>query len=349
MKCSPPNRNTMKEKSKQRPEPKLNLSKSAMRRYMVIDSLLRNPLRRFPTMEEIIESCENKLDYSPSIETIQKDIKNMKLEHPHGFSAPIRFCRINMGYEYTDPNYTLTALSLQEQEIITIENAIELINAIGGSRIGAKFNHAMQKVLSATLEKRDTADRLPVLQTMNLPVSKGLEHFDLFYGACKESIPLSFIHFSYQKREFKHICLHPFLIKEFENRWYLIGYSESHRGIRTFGIDRISEPELIKKDFISSDTQTVIDYLHDIYGVYPIPSQKKTTITIHASQMATHYLNAYPLHRSQQLTKRNNGDSVITFELIPSVELAQYVLSQGKHLKVISPSWFVEFTQNMKS
>jgi len=207
----------------------------------------------------------------------------------------------------------------------------------------------MQKVLSATLEKRDTADRLPVLQTMNLPVSKGLEHFDLFYSACKESIPLSFIHFSYQKREFKHICLHPFLIKEFENRWYLIGYSESHRGIRTFGIDRISEPELIKKDFISSDTQTVIDYLHDIYGVYPIPSQKKTTITIHASQMATHYLNAYPLHRSQQLTKRNNGDSVITFELIPSVELAQYVLSQGKHLKVISPSWFVEFTQNMKS
>ncbi|MFZ4786286.1 MAG: helix-turn-helix transcriptional regulator [Flavobacteriales bacterium] len=339
----------MKEKSKLRPEPKLNLSKSAMRRYMVIDTLLRNPLRRFPTMEEIIEACLSKLDYAPSIETIQKDIKNMKMEYPNGFGAPIRFCRLNKGYEYTDPNYTLTTLSLQEHEITTIENAIELINAIGGSRIGTKFNHAMQKVLSATLEKRDTADRLPILQTMNLPESKGLEHFDLFYSACKESVPLSFIHFSYQKRVFKHICLHPFLIKEFENRWYIIGYSETHGGIRTFGMDRIAEPEMIKKEFIPSDTQTVLDYLHDIYGVYPIPTQTKSTVVIHASELATHYLKAYPLHHSQKLTKCNNGDSVITFELIPSIELAQYILSQGKHLSILSPEWFVHFTQKMKS
>jgi predicted DNA-binding transcriptional regulator YafY len=339
----------MKNRERTRPEQKLNLSKSAMRRYMVIDRLLRNPMRKYPTMAEIIDACMDKLDYAPSEETIQKDIRNMKLEHPQGFGAPIRFCRVNMGYEYTDPNYTLTAVSLQDSEIATIENAIELINAIGGTRIGAKFNHAMQKVLSATLERKDLMDSLPVLQTMTPPVPKGLEYFDLYYQACKERIPLSLIHFSYQSREFKHILLHPFLIKEFDNRWYLIGYSEAHSEVRTFGIDRISQPEKINKPYIPSDRETVLDYLHDIYGVYPIAGQKKTTITIYADEMATHYFKAYPLHQSQQLSIKNYGDSEISFELIPSMELARYFLSQGKHVEVLSPKWFSQYTKDMQS
>jgi predicted DNA-binding transcriptional regulator YafY len=339
----------MKNRDRARPEPKLNLSKSAMRRYMVIDHLLRNPMRKYPTMVEIIEACLEKLDYAPSEETLQKDIRNMKMDPPMGFGAPIRFSRVHMGYEYTDANYTLTAVSLQESEIAIIENAIELIHAIGGSRIGAKFNHAMQKVLSATLERKDLMDSLPVLQTMHPPVPKGMEHFDLFYKACKERIPLSFLHFSYQKRIFKHIILHPFLIKEFENRWYLIGFSEAHNQVRTFGIDRISNPELLKLTFVASDTQTVLDYLHDIYGVFPLKNEKKTTITIVADELATHYFKAYPLHDSQTLQIQSDGASEISFELIPSVELASYFLSQGKRIRIISPKWFVDYTKDMQS
>jgi predicted DNA-binding transcriptional regulator YafY len=331
-----------------RPEPRINLSKSAMRRYKVIDGLLRNPMKKYPTMEEILEACNDKLDYFPSVETIQKDIRNMKMDPPLGFGAPIHFSRVHMGYEYTDPSYTLTSLSLQDAEIATIEKAIDLIQAIGGSRIGDKFNHAMQKVLSATLEKKDQMERIPVLQTMQTPVSKGLEHFDLYYQACKERIPISFLHFSYKKREFKHVVIHPFLIKEFENRWYLIGYSESHKEIRTFGIDRISQPELLKKDFIESDSHAIQDYLHDVYGVYPIKGKQKTKITIHVSDLATHYFHAYPLHHSQRIEKQNFGDSLITFQLIPSVELARYFLSQGRHVQLISPKWFVEITESMK-
>jgi predicted DNA-binding transcriptional regulator YafY len=331
-----------------RPEQKLNLSKSAMRRYKVIDSLLRNTMRKYPTMEEIIEACFEKLDYYPSVETIQKDIRNMKMDTPMGFGAPIRFSRLHMGYEYTDPNYTLTAISLQESEIETIQKAIELIKAIGGSRIGDKFNHAIQKVISATLENNEELNKLPVLQTMHLPVSKGFEHFDLFYKACNEKIPVSIIHFSYTKRIFKHIKLHPFLIKEFDNRWYLIGYSEHHNEVRTFGMDRISMPVLLKKEFIPSNYRTVYEFLNDMYGVFPIANMEKTEIKLHVRKMLTHYLHAYPIHPSQKIEKQDDGDSIIKFDLIPTVELARYVLSNGQSINIISPIWFREFTNKLR-
>jgi len=335
---------------RQRPNTKkINLTKNAFGRYQVIDSCLRNPYRKYPTMSEIIEACNDKLGYPPSVETIQKDIRNMKLEPPIGLGAPIRYSRAHQGYEYEDPEYTLLGVSLHENEIATIENAIELIRAIGGSRLSSKFNHAMQKLLSATIEKPSEMDDLPVLQTMLPPVSRGFEHFDLYYQSCKERIPLSFIHFSYQKRTFRHIILHPFLIKEFDNRWYLIGYSEYHGEIRTFGLDRMSEPELLKRDFRSCSAQSKHEYLNDVYGVFPMSDRKKSIITIRADELSTHYFHAYPIHESQNMHKFPDGASEITFNLIPSIELARFILSQGHSVEILSPEWFKEETEKLKS
>lgn len=326
----------------------MNLSKSAFRRYKVIDGLLRNPMHKYPNMEEIINTCFDKLDFAPSKETIQKDLANMRLPYPDGFDAPIRYSVLNKGYEYSDSNYTLTGIALREDEIDTIAEAVDLIRMIGGSRISKQFNHAVDKLLSATIESRNLEqEKRPIVQTMVAPVSSGFQHFDLLYKACKERMPVSIIHFSYKKRTFSHTILHPFLIKEFDNRWYVIAYSETHKSIRTFGLDRISEPMMTKKNFIKTDAIVMQTYLNDVYGVFPIPDAIKEIITIKVSQLGTHYFLAYPLHESQKIVKDEYGTSEISFDLIPSIELARYFLSQGRHVRIMSPNWFFKFTQDL--
>jgi predicted DNA-binding transcriptional regulator YafY len=326
----------------------MNFSKGALLRYKVIDGLLRNRYRKYPTLGEIVEECNEKLSANFSRETISKDIRHMRYPFPEGFDAPIIFCHYNKGYTYTDPNYSFTGVSLRPQELDAVEEAVEIIRALGGSRISNNFNHAVEKLLSATLESEQGVEgRLPVLQLMTPPTSRGFEHFDLFYKACKERTPVSFIHFSYKKRLFNHITIHPFLIKEFENRWYMIGYSETHGTVRTFGMDRISEPLLLKKKFHKLDNLEIHTYLNDVYGVFPVPGAKKEMIEIHVSELGTHYLQAYPLHASQRIEKNNQGTSRITFELIPSVELARYFLSQGRHVTILQPKWFKKFTQEL--
>lgn len=326
----------------------MNLSKSAFRRYKVIDNVLRNSMKRYPKMEDFIEACQTKLDFYPSEETIQKDIANMRLPYPDGFDAPIRYNRANRGYEYTNAEYSLIGVSLRQEEVDAISEAIDVIRYIGGTRISDKFNHAVEKILSSTLERTNSDEEIiPVIQTMVPPVSRGFEHIEVFYKACREHIPTSFIHFSYKKRKFNHILLHPFLIKEFENRWYVIGYSEQHDAIRTFGLDRVSDPILIKRKYISTNPQFINVYLNDVFGVFPIPDAKKELIKIHVSQLGTHYFQAYPLHISQKIEKESEGTSFISFDIIASVELARYFLSQGRHVKIIQPKWFREFTKNV--
>ncbi|MFN5845947.1 MAG: helix-turn-helix transcriptional regulator [Flavobacteriia bacterium] len=326
----------------------MNYSKGALLRYRVIDEILKNPYRKYPTLEEILDICNEKLSSDFALETISKDIKNMRYAFPIGFDAPIKYCGTNKGYYYTDPNYSFTGVSLRPQEQDAIEEALDIIRALGGSRISENFNHAVEKLLSATMESEQVREsKLQVLQLMTLPVSRGFESFDLLYKACKERIPVSFIHYSYKKRKYKHIILHPFLVKEFENRWYVIGYSENHGSIRTFGFDRITAPVLLRKKYIQADLQERHSYLNDVYGVFPIPDAVKEKVVIDVSQLGTHYFLAYPLHESQVIEKKDFGNSVITFELIPSVELARYILSQGAHVSIIEPKWFKTFTQKL--
>ncbi len=326
----------------------MNLSKSAFRRYKVIDELLRNTMRKYPTMSEIIDACIDKLDFEPARETIQKDLANMRLPYPDGFDAPVRYCPRNKGYEYTDPNYSLAGVSLRQEQLDVITDAVDFIQALGGTRISHQFNNAVEKLLSATKERKLSTDlKRPILQTMVPPVSRGFEHFDLFYQACKERFVVSFIHFSYRKRMFKHCFVHPFLIKEFENRWYVIGYSESHDAIRIFGFDRISEPFLTNKPFKKMDSAQMDIYLNDVYGVFPIPGATKEHIQIEVNRENTQYFQAYPLHESQQIQKHDHGNSTITFDLIPSFELARHFLAQGRNLRITSPKWLIDFTKQL--
>ena len=62
------------------------------------------------------------------------------------------------------------------------------------------------------------------------------------------------------------MIIHPVLLKEFDNFWYLLGYSESHKDLRTFGFDRIYEPMLLKKLFIATPQDIVSSYYKDIYA-----------------------------------------------------------------------------------
>ena len=228
------------------------INKSAYRRYQIIDKLVRNKMKRFPTMTEIIEACLDKLKIDTSPETIQKDIAKMRESPPEGFDAPIYYDYKGKGYAYSDPDYELGGVSLTDIDIETIRESIEFIQTIGGSRISEKFNHAMEKILSTSLEFSTVNTKQAILQTMNPPRSRGFEHFDLFYKACREKTPVSLVHYSYKKRNFSALTIHPFMIKEFENKWYVMGFSEKHNQIRTFGLDRVFDPFLLKKKIHSS-------------------------------------------------------------------------------------------------
>ena len=80
---------------------KVPANKSANLRYKVIDRCLTNSLHRYPTKEYIIEKIEEQIGRQLSDSMFNKDLDAMR----NDLDAPIKYCRINRGYYYTEPGF----------------------------------------------------------------------------------------------------------------------------------------------------------------------------------------------------------------------------------------------------
>ena len=87
------------------------------------------------------------------------------------------------------------------------------------------------------------------------------------------------------------------------------------------------------------------EYLNDVYGVYPLRDGKKEMIIIHTSPLISNYFRSHKVHESQEIDIQEGGDAIITFNLVPSMELVRLFLSYGNQLVVKQPKRLVAFIE----
>jgi predicted DNA-binding transcriptional regulator YafY len=319
-------------------------------RYAVIDKCLTNLYKPYPNMDDLKWAIERELKTSVSTATIQKDIAQMKKsEEEGGYSAPIIFKRSRLGYAYDlekYPDYTIRSFGLNDKEIEAIELAAGVLQHFKGIKINDTFNHAIDKLFSSVdIKKNDkNGSLLNAIQTEETTYMRGMEHFEAFVNSIKKKIPLSFIHYSYSKKLFKAIVIHPYLLKESNKRWYLIGYSEDHKAIRYFGLDRIYDPVLIEKLFIENTGNDLRNLFSHKIGLNTIQEDdldlQPEEIVLLVSKTMANYLKSMPLHKSQSYKEHGGqGDILVSLQLIPTYELIALILSYGENMELISPKW----------
>ena len=324
------------------------LNKEAYIRYKIIDACIISRHKRFPSMLDLINVCEEKLGKKFTISTIQKDIKAMKEDELLGINAPIKFSKQWNGYYYSDPEYSFHNIPLNDSDIEALKTATDMLANFAGTRVSENFNHATEKIFTSFRESfPDGNSKRKIIQTDSPPSHKGFEHFELFFRAAKDKIPVCFVHYSYRKRTFKSVIVHPVILKEFQNYWYVVGYSESHKQLRTFGLDRIYEPILLKRKFREANPSVQEKYFKYVYGVYPIPGQKRQKIIFRVYPMLGDYILSHPIHESQRIDNYGgDGALTISLKLVPSQELINFFLSFSNHLKVLKPEWIQNEIRN---
>lgn len=153
---------------------------------------------------------------------------------------------------------------------------------------------------------------------------------------------LSFTKENYYHEERKEYIVSPLQLKEYQNRWYLIAVPEGYGELRNFGIDRISNLQLLDKPAEKlKDYTTQITQYDDIVGLNYNGSKEIERIVLKVSNKQIRYLRSLPLHKSQVCVDGTTSDwGKVTYELKPNHEFKIELLKMMKEIEVMEPKWF---------
>ena len=121
--------------------------KNALIRYRIIDRMLRNKYKPYPSKQQLREACEEELFGSQGSNicdsTIEKDMFAMKMEH----DAPIKFSKRHGGYYYEDPDFSINDIPLSEDELSSIRFAVNTLQQFREVPFFQQFGNAIDKIV----------------------------------------------------------------------------------------------------------------------------------------------------------------------------------------------------------
>ncbi|MGB0523293.1 MAG: helix-turn-helix transcriptional regulator [Flammeovirgaceae bacterium] len=314
-------------------------SKLAFFRYMLIDKMLRSKQKPYPTIQEILDECQDQFGVR-SISTIEKDLASMRLE----FDAPIKYHKRMRGYYYEDPNFKLMSVNLNEEHLVALGFVETFLEEFKFMPIFNEFSDAVDKVLDGLeITKRFNSDYRSVNKFIQIDKSPYYKGKDTLSDLIKIISDQDICSIEYQKfgaETSKSYTIHPYLLKEFKNLWYLIGYVEDYQQVRTFAIDRITNYAAIKEryDFIPPEDVNfdADDFFKHCYGITTLDGQSEK-IVLAFSPIQGNYIKAQPIHTSMQVIQDNEEAFVVELQLVNNFELRNWILGFGASVKVLEP------------
>jgi predicted DNA-binding transcriptional regulator YafY len=327
------------------------VNKNALIRYQAIDECLRNTNKKW-TLEMIKKKVEEKLFEkekisSISIRTLQNDIFNLK-SNKLGYEAPIKVYEKKY-YKYTDPTFRLHDAKLNEEQVKNLTEALDVITQFVPFKQFANLNEEFTK-LEQTLKKglKDNEKYRRYIQLDETEKSIGTHWIPILKTALKHKITLRIKYKPFDQKPYT-LELYPHILKEYNNRWYILGVDAHTNQIQTKSLDRMEDVELWESKPFQEYRLNLDNYFDNCIGVTKTIDKKPIKVIFNISKKQFNYLNTKPLHPSQKKIS-SNGDWVkVSLEVIENKELQQKLLTFCPEIEVLEPEYFREtFKETLK-
>ncbi|MFA8300656.1 MAG: helix-turn-helix transcriptional regulator [Hyphomicrobiales bacterium] len=318
-------------------------NRNALIRYTTIDKCLRNKYRRW-TLEDLQEACSDALyeyegiDKGVSKRTTQLDIQNMRSDKL-GYNAPIIVLEKKY-YTYEDADYSITKLPLTDNDLGKLKEAIDILKQFQGFNHFQEMSGLVHKLENKYYNKSKYNRTIVHIETND--ALKGIEYLDQLYQTILNRKVISVSYQSYKARKPNSFTLHPYLLKEFNNRWYVVGLKPGKpenniNNIKHLALDRIKGFEIINDSYVDNIYFDPNTYYDNIIGVTKDEGLQARTIICSINHRIAPYIITKPIHHSQKVIGQSKYGVKISLKLIPNLELERVLLGFSPDLEVLSP------------
>jgi predicted DNA-binding transcriptional regulator YafY len=315
----------------------MSLNKNALIRYKTIDACLQNRYRKW-TLEALVDACSDALyEYEGiqkgvSVRTVQLDIQMMRSEKL-GYNAPIVVLDKKY-YTYDDPKYTITNIPLTRQDLSTLGEVVEILKQFKG------FTH-FQDVdgMIGRLERKIIAGKSTPSVIVDFEKNEnlvGLNHLAPLYEAITQKRVLNLSYQSFKAREPQQFAFHPQLLKEYRNRWFVLGFKNQLKIPLILALDRIQGFETAAKA-VYTEGGLDAGFFDNIIGVTKNLGMRTANVHFRADKKTSPYILTKPLHSSQVVEEETEEGTIFSIKVVWNYELERELLGFGESIEVLQP------------
>ena len=266
----------------------------------------------FCALQDIMEHLSNR-DHFTTERTMQRDLKTIR-----------DMCFIEIKYSRTRNGYFI-----DKDSELDFKEWMQLFEV---------FSRA--KVISQVLLK--TPGSIEFID-FDAPVLNSQEQlFPDLLKAIIEKRKIEFRYLRYWEEKTETITLEPQLLKEYLNRWYVVG-TNSEGEFRSYGLERIEKFEITANTF-RPKVKNPKGLFSEVIGLYSENEREKVVLRYQVFQGK--YIKSQPLHPTQKILIDDENELRIELYVRPNYELEEQILKQGERVQVLEPEWLRELIKD---
>ncbi len=312
-------------------------TKSSDIRYKVLDRCLR---RGGYSTSALMEEVNKELEFQgfpkvTALNTIRQDMDFIASSYPDIVIEGQKTGR-NVTYSYKNPESSIFRLPFNDEELAQLTQCMAILSQFEGT---PQMEWMQSFIERFKLSLNIDVDGKKVVGFDECRYLRGKEHFSTLLSAICNKQVLAISYKSFVRGTEKEVLLHPYYIKEYNNRWFLLGREHGFDSISHLAFDRIERinPTTGITYIENKDHDFNDEYFSDIIGVTKRLECEPEKIRLWVDESLYPYIQTKPLHESQKLKSHAKDGYEIEIEVRPNYELEQLILSYGERLTVIAP------------
>lgn len=309
-------------------------NKNFSARQRVIDRMLQR--KGGATVQEIMDGVNEELRFHglpvvTSRSTIYSDLDFISSV----FGAEVIHTAVGRFHyhRYADPSFSLYRLNLPDEEVQTINRTLDILSRFQGVDGFDWVGETMTRLKHSLFRVPDGEE---VIHFQAAPGYCGTPFLFPVFEAIRSRRPIAFVHQPFGKAS-REWVLHPYLLVQFDLRWYVVGRPQGELFSRCFGLDRFLSMRVADVPWVENNG--LVEYERDfghLIGIkgYNEPSPEGVKLFVLPDEVE--YLRTAPIHRSQSLEVFEDH-AVATLEVTVNYELKQRLLHYCRNVFVLGP------------
>jgi predicted DNA-binding transcriptional regulator YafY len=310
------------------------ITKNSQLRIEILDEILRGINRyNFADLLKKINSILHRTG-NPSIgeKTLYNDLKYLREDKGAPIHRPNAF---DDKYYYTE-KFSIKTPLLDYEEVEYLKQVSLIMKRLSPAHSGEEFNQIIVKLDNRVHTTTENPESIIEVETHTQ--SSGIQWYNSLFYAIRDKSAIRISYKPYHKEKAREFVFHPYLLKQYRNRWFLFGREGNKEYVTNLGLDRIASIKNSAATFLENDIFSAKDYFNHLIGVSKPLESEIQDIILRVDKKSVPYVLSKPIHNLQKTTKHyKNGDIQVKIPLYINYELVSTILTYQNTVEIISP------------